>query len=353
MADCPASKPAQSLLLWYEAVKRPLPWRETHDPYRIWISEIMLQQTRVESVKGYYTRFLSLFPTVYQLAAAPEEQVLKAWEGLGYYSRARNLHKAAQIIVDAFHGQFPSDYADILKLPGIGAYTAGAVASIAFGVPVPAIDGNVYRVASRFFGIREDIGAPKTQKELRQRVLDSIPTECPGDYNQALMELGATLCIPRSPKCDACPWQKTCDAYAEQDAELLPLHEKKRPPKSVDMTVALLTYQNEFLVVRRTQRMLNGLYVFYLLEEETRPAAVQALLREQGFACEFSSFLGNARHIFTHRIWDMKIMHIPLLEKPADGLLHSLHARFATKEDLLILPFPTAMQIAKEKALTL
>ena len=343
----------QALLTWYRAGKRDLPWRKTKDPYPIWISEIMLQQTRVESVKGYYARFLSLFPTVTQLAAAPQEQVLKVWEGLGYYSRARNLQKAAKIIVTELDGKFPSSYIELLRLPGIGAYTAGAIASIAFGERVPAIDGNVNRVASRFFGIREDIGSPKIQKEIRTLISESLPSQNVGDYNQGLMELGATLCIPRTPKCCLCPWQNRCDAYAEQDAELLPIHEKKRPPKPVDIAVCLLTCKNQILVVRRSQRLLQGLYVFPLLEEESSPTAAQALLSEQGLECTFSSYMGTARHIFTHRIWQMSIFHFFLDQPPAPDALKALKGQMLHIHDLTALPFPSAMKVPSEKALSL
>lgn len=341
------------LLTWYQAVKRDLPWRETKDPYRIWISEIMLQQTRVESVKGYYERFLHLFPTVSALAAAEQEQVLKAWQGLGYYSRARNLHKAAQTITDELDGEFPRTYAGILRLSGIGAYTAGAIASIAFGERVPAIDGNVYRVAARFFGIREDIGSPKVQQIFRAQIIDSLPIENVGDYNQALMELGATVCIPRAPKCELCPWQNACDAYAEKDAELLPIHEKKHPPKVVDVAVCLLTYENQVLVVRQTQRMLQGMYVFDLIEDETDVQRVHALLIEQGFSCTFALHCGACKHIFTHRIWEMQILHFPLTATPDAALLSSLNAQWADLGALSSLPFPTAMRVAKEKAIAL
>lgn len=180
----------EPLLAWYDGVRRDLPWRHTRDPYRIWLSEIMLQQTRTETVKAYYARFLTLFPTVADLARASQEQVLKAWEGLGYYSRARNLQKAAQAVIEAHGGAFPASYEGLLSLPGVGPYTAGAVGSIAFGLRVPAVDGNVYRVASRFYGVREDVGRPDVQRRIRERVTADIPAERPGDYNQALMELG-------------------------------------------------------------------------------------------------------------------------------------------------------------------
>ena len=331
------------LLQWYDAVRRDLPWRRTKDPYSIWLSEIMLQQTRVETVKGYYARFLEWFPTVEDLANAPQEQVLKAWEGLGYYSRARNLQKAAQTIMQQHGGKFPQTYEEILKLPGIGPYTAGAIGSIAFGLRVPAVDGNVYRVASRFFGIREDVGIPSVQKEIRQLVWDSIPEDRPGDYNQALMELGATHCCPGTPACDLCPWNEHCDACLEGDADLLPVHEKKKPPREVDMAVCLLTHRGRLYVTRREERMLNGLYVFHLIEEETQPARVEQLLKESGMNGRLISDLGEARHVFTHRIWNMRILHFELDAPPSGGQMVDL-TQFEA------LPFPSAMKAAAEKA---
>ena len=342
---------AQALLFWYGSAKRDLPWRKNRDPYSIWISEIMLQQTRVESVKGYYTRFLALFPTISQLADAPLEQVLKAWEGLGYYSRARNLQKAAQIIAIEFDGCFPTTYAQILKLPGIGAYTAGAIASIAFGERVPAIDGNVNRVAARFFGIREDIGSPKVQKKIRSLVAQSLPSQNVGDYNQALMELGATLCIPRTPKCNLCPWASRCDAFDEQDAEWLPIHEKKRPPKAVNIAVCLLTYENQILVVRRSERLLQGMYVFPLIENEAKLTSVHDILSKQGLHCSYAAYMGAARHVFTHRIWQMEIYHFPLQKLPSRDTLKTLKGQMIDLENLSSLPFPSAMKVPLEKAL--
>ena len=334
---------SQLLLDWYDAVRRDLPWRRTKDPYCIWLSEIMLQQTRVETVKGYYARFLEWFPTVQDLAAAPEEKVLKAWEGLGYYSRARNLQKAAQVIVNEHGGAFPSDYEQILSLPGIGPYTAGAIGSIAFGIPVPAVDGNVYRVASRFFGVREDVGIPKVQKEIRALVETSIPADRPGDYNQALMELGATHCCPGTPRCDLCPWNEHCDACLEGDAESLPIHEKKKPPKQMDMAVCLLTYGDSIWVTRRSERMLKGLYVFWLIEEETEPEAVRTLLAENGVQTRFVQEMGEARHVFTHRVWNMRLLHYELLAMPEEGQLVS-------RTEMEKLPFPSAMSAAAAAA---
>ena len=346
-------KPSEMLLKWYDSVKRDLPWRRTHDPYHIWLSEIMLQQTRVETVKGYFARFLERCPTVEALASAPEETVLKLWEGLGYYSRARNLQKSAKVIMNDHGGVFPSDYESILKLPGIGPYTAGAIASIAFGIPVPAVDGNVYRVASRFFGVREDVGVPSVQRQIRQLVEASIPEDRPGDYNQALMELGATLCSPQHPDCERCPWATLCDACREGDQDSLPIHEKKQAPKAMDVAVCLLTYDNRVLVLPRKERMLKGLYVFWLTEEETDASRVQELLAEEGLAVSFISHLGEARHVFTHRVWQMQLLHYELKSLPDEAWMTQHQAKMVTAAELAALPLPTAIKVARKKAMEL
>ncbi|MDD3411627.1 MAG: A/G-specific adenine glycosylase [Eubacteriales bacterium] len=334
------------LLEWYARVKRDLPWRQTHDPYRIWISEIMLQQTRVETVKDYYRRFLERFPDVAALASAPQEDVLKLWEGLGYYSRARNLQKAARTIMEERNGVFPSTYSDLLTLSGIGPYTAGAIASIAFGEAVPAVDGNVQRVCSRFFGIRENIAVPSVQRALREKAALLLQGSDPGSFNQAMMELGATVCLSGNPKCALCPWAGRCDAFQEGDAQRLPVHEKKPAPKEVDMAVCLLTFEGRVAVFQRTERMLHGLYVFDLLEDETQPDSVLRLLERQGFAARSLEPLGEAKHVFTHRVWNMTIYHATLACS-CDSV------SFVNREELLALPLPTAMKAAKEKALTL
>ena len=345
--------PSALLLEWYDTVKRDLPWRHTRDPSRIWLSEIMLQQTRVETVKGYYARFLERCPTVGALAEAPEEVVLKLWEGLGYYSRARNLQKAAKTITEELGGVFPSDYESILRLSGIGPYTAGAIASIAFGQAVPAVDGNVYRVASRFFGIRKDVASPPVQKQIRRLVQESIPEDRPGDYNQALMELGATLCSPRQPRCDLCPWQHLCDACREGDQDSLPIHEKKQAPKAVEVAVCLLTFGDRVLVLPRQERMLKGLYVFWLTEEETSPERILQLLREDGLRCTFREHLGEAKHVFTHRVWNMQLLHYALEAMPEDSWLRSHQARLVTARELETLPLPTAVKAARKAAMEL
>jgi len=343
----------KALIRWYKTTMRDLPWRRTSDPYAVWISEIMLQQTRVEAVIAYYHRFLQLFPTVQALASAPQEAVLKAWEGLGYYSRARNMHKAAKTIVNLYGGVFPEQYTELKKLPGIGAYTAGAIASIAFGEQVPAVDGNVKRVASRLLGIRENVNQPAVIRDIRNTLTDAIPGGQASAFNQALMELGATVCIPRTPRCETCPLARYCDAYEAGDADSLPVIDRKKPPREVSVAVCLITYRNAVLVFKRRERLLQGMYVFGLAEEITDPAAAQNHWAERGLDMRFIADIGKARHIFTHRVWNMTILHFELLEKPSGAFLRENDAQLADFEQLKALPLPTAMKAAKEAAFKL
>jgi A/G-specific adenine glycosylase len=342
---------AAALIRWYEKEKRDLPWRRTRDPYAVWISEIMLQQTRVEAVIAYFRRFLSAFPTVQALAEAPEQAVLKAWEGLGYYSRARNLHQAAKIVSGSLSGRFPASYAELRKLPGIGDYTAGAVASIAFSEATPAIDGNVKRVASRLFGIRENVDRPAVLHELRETLTKAIPDGQASSFNQALMELGATVCIPHVPRCEGCPLRLFCDAYAAGDAENLPILEPKKPPTAVDVTVCLMTIQSKILLFRRKERLLHNLYVFGLSEDCTDAQRAQDYWAERGLSLRFGAGLGEARHVFTHRVWNMRLLHFELLKEPDAAFLREFDALLADAAQLKALPLPTAMKAAKQAAL--
>lgn len=344
---------AARLTVWYRSERRDLPWRRTRDPYRIWVSEIMLQQTRVETVKGYYERFISRFPDVYALANAPEQDVLKLWEGLGYYSRARNMQRAAQQIAHDYRGVFPPTAKELATLPGIGDYTAGAVASIAFGEAAPAVDGNVKRVAARLLGVREPVDGRAAQAVMREALAAMLRAGEPGLLNQALMELGATLCLPRAPRCDACPVAALCDARAEGDAESLPVLPPKNPPKPVDMGVCILTYGGEALLIRRTERLLAGLYVFNLFEGETRPDALLKNLNEAGLACAPGRALGDAEHVFTHRVWRMRIYHFALRNRPDKEWLAQNSAVMADAQVLRALPLPTAMRAAREYAMSI
>lgn len=344
---------AELLLAWYEGARRDLPWRQTHEPYRIWVSEIMLQQTRVETVKEYYRRFLTRLPDVRALADAPEQDVLKLWEGLGYYSRARNMQRAAKTVVEHYGGVFPADHQQLLALPGVGAYTAGAVASIAFGLPTPAIDGNVKRVASRVFGIREPVDSKPAQALIAEKLTAMLKTCDAGALNQALMELGATLCVPRAPKCEICPLMATCDASREGDAESLPVLAPKQPPKSMDIGVCILTVDGKVLLLRRSERLLHGLYVFWLAEGETDADALQNILQEAGLTCSRMKALGEATHIFTHRIWRMTLWHFALDAMPGEAWLAANDAVMADAASVRALPLPTAMKAARQAAIAL
>ncbi len=294
------------LLDWYRANKRKLPWRETRDPYAIWVSEAMLQQTRVETVIPYYERFLTRFPDVHTLASAKLDDVLGAWAGLGYYSRARNLRAAARVIDAEHDGRLPEDPETLRRLPGIGRYTAGAVASIAFDRPEPIVDGNIKRVLARYRGIREDVGEPAVTRRLWEEAQALVDGPDPGDLNQALMELGATVCLPKTPHCSACPLNRSCDAHRVGDAETLPIQRKKKPPRRVEAVAGLVVRRGVALAVRRpTAGLLGGLWDLpggELQSDESPAAGLTRVLRERvGLSVSRASKVGSVEHIFTHR----------------------------------------------------
>ena len=330
------------LLAWYDVHARMLPWRGIHDPYRTWVSETMLQQTRVETVLGYYERFLERFPTVEALASAPLDDVLKMWEGLGYYSRARNLHRGAQQVVSEYAGVMPDSAEALLKISGVGPYTAGAIASIAFDRPVPAVDGNVIRVTSRLLGIRENVGVPSVRRQIEKEAGNLVSPERPGDFNQAMMELGATVCVPGTPACERCPMQGCCDAYAAGDAEDLPVLPRKRPPKQLQYDVCLIYSGDLILMRQRTESMLHGLWVYPMLEGwhdvKQLPAAVKRLMKLP--VCDIRPE-GEARHVFTHQVWNMRlyVMRTDAENTPAGW-------RFVTAEEMEALAIPSAMRAA-------
>ena len=321
------------LISWYHTVKRDLPWRENLDPYRILVSEIMLQQTQVATVIPYYNRFMALFPSAIDLAMADEEILLKAWEGLGYYSRARNLQASAKMIVEL--GAFPNAYDDILKLKGVGPYTAGAVASIAFSIPVPAVDGNVFRVVSRIGAIFDDIAKPATRKLFESIVGELISETNPGDFNQGLMELGATICTPKSPQCLACPVRNYCQAYAEGIDDQLPVKTKPVKQKRIKFVVAIIENERgEWLIAKRPATgLLANFYEFKQFEYETGypEEILKGHLIGTGYHVKDIEFLGFSKHIFTHRIWEMEAYKVLV---DAGGVTHSKNEVWVTPEDL-------------------
>ena len=296
----------EKLLPWYRENARDLPWRHSTEPYRVWISEIMLQQTRVEAVIGYYHRFMEAFPTVEALAQAEESRVLKLWEGLGYYSRARNLQKAAKLLVQTYNGIFP-DTADALqKLPGIGAYTAGAVASICFERPSAAVDGNVLRVITRLTADERPIDLPAVKQEIGERLSGVYPARACGMFTQALMELGACVCTPKSPHCAQCPVRESCAAYAEGAVSKYPVKLPKAEKRVEQRTVFLLRCGESFAVCRRPEAgLLAGLWEFpncpgKLSVEEAVNWAAERGLNPSGIVREMYK-----THIFTHIRWEM------------------------------------------------
>ena len=300
------------LLDWYRANKRAMPWRETRDPYAIWISEAMLQQTRVETVIPYWQRFIGRFPDVHALATADLDDVLGAWAGLGYYSRARNLQAAARLIDENHGGKLPDDAETLQTLPGIGRYTAGAVASIAFDRPEPVLDGNVKRVLTRLLGIREDIGQPAIVERLWKEAGALAHGPHPGDLNQALMELGATVCTPRMPRCESCPVSQFCDAWAEGDAESLPIKARKKPARKVEAVAALVVRRGKALAVRRPSRgLLGGLWDLpgddLAAGEVPRAGLTRALRERAGLEISRVTGIGTVEHVFTHRILTLHV----------------------------------------------
>ena len=335
---------SEPLLRWYDEHARVLPWRGIHDPYRTWVSETMLQQTRVETVLSYYNRFLERFPDVAALAAAPEDDVMKLWEGLGYYRRARNLQKGARQVMEEYGGEIPSATDELLNICGIGAYTAGAIASIAFDRPVPAVDGNVFRVVSRMAGIRENVGIPSVKRETERIAAELVPEARPGDFNQAMMDLGATVCTPGTPGCDRCPLTALCDACRAGDAEDIPELPRKNPPRPIDYDLCLIFSGGRVLMRQRTETMLQGLWIFPMLEgRHTARQLPAAVKRRTGMAVTDLRAAGEARHVFTHQVWQMKIytMRTDALDAPEGW-------RFVTPGEMDALALPTAVKRAAE-----
>lgn len=310
----------EPLLEWYPRMKRNLPWREIKDPYAIWVSEIMLQQTRVEAVKPYYERFLRTLPNVQALAEADEETLLKLWEGLGYYSRVRNMQKAAQQIMAEHGGEIPANHAALLKLKGIGSYTAGAIASIAFGLPYPAVDGNLLRVLSRWTADPSDISLAATKKAWEMRLTEIMPGERSGELNQALMEIGATVCLPNGqPKCEICPLRRDCMAYRKGQPTLYPVKAEKKPRTQEFLNVFFCVEGERIAIAKRPSKgLLSGLWELPNLPQEENLAAA---LQEWGILQAKLQPMRARKHIFTHVEWYMEGFFVEVSERGAGALL--------------------------------
>ncbi|WP_274642033.1 A/G-specific adenine glycosylase [Streptococcus equinus] len=317
----------RTLLNWYDNEKRDLPWRRTKNPYHIWISEIMLQQTQVVTVIPYYERFLDWFPTIESLANAPEEKILKAWEGLGYYSRVRNMQKAAQEIMKNFGGVFPDNHKDILSLKGIGPYTAGAIASIAFGLPEPAVDGNVMRVMARLFEVNYDIGDPKNRKIFQAIMEVLIDPERPGDFNQALMDLGTDIESAKNPRPDESPIRFFSAAYLHGTYDKYPIKLPKKKPKPIQIQAFIIRNSDgDFLMEKNLDgRLLGGFWSFPIMETdvigqqldlfEKNNAALQTISQKSRFEDDYqlkpnwtSKTFPAVKHTFSHQKWTIELI---------------------------------------------
>ncbi len=302
----------EKLLNWYDKKARDLPWRKNKDPYRVWLSEIMLQQTQVETVIDYYNRFLDAFPTIEALACANEERVLKLWEGLGYYSRARNLHKTAKIIVSQNGGNFPETQPELLKLPGIGSYTAGAILSISFNQPVAAVDGNVLRVISRIMEDYRCIDQESIKREVANHLAEVYPKNRCGDFTQSLMELGATVCLPKAtPLCNQCPVMDICMAYKADTYSLLPVRKEKKARKIRELTLFVFSCQGKIALQKRTEKgVLEGMWQLPNIDGILEGKEVLSRVKEQGGIGARIERVKEAHHIFTHIQWQMTCYYI-------------------------------------------
>lgn len=325
------------LLDWFERNLRDLPWRRVRDPYKIWVSEIMLQQTRVDTVIPYYERFMDKFPTLEDLSEAKEEDVLKMWEGLGYYSRARNLHAGVKEVQATYGGRVPDDPEEIRRIKGIGPYTAGAILSIAYGVPEPAVDGNVMRVLSRLLFIQENIQKVKTRKRFEEIIREIIAKENPSYFNQALMELGALICTPRSPKCEICPVFSHCLAMKLEVQEQLPIKGKAKPPKPVSIAVAFLEQNDQILIRQRpNEGLLAGLWE--LPNVEGKREELEEYFQKQNIELGSISLIMEYQHIFSHLQWNMEVFHVDVDE------VNSNIGKWVHWEELSQYTFPVSFQ---------
>lgn len=330
----------QALVEWFKEEQRDLPWRHTKEPYKIWVSEVMLQQTRVDTVIPYYNRFIEKYPTAQALAYAPEEELLKMWEGLGYYSRVRNLQAGVREVVETYGGRVPDNRVDISKLKGVGPYTAGAVLSIAYGKPEHAVDGNVMRVLSRVLNIDADIALPKTKKIFEEAVMMLIDSDETSAFNQGLMELGALICTPTSPKCLLCPVREFCTAFHEGDPSSLPVKTKKTKTKTLELDVYVVRdNEGRYLLEKRAEDgLLASMWQFPFVE---RGSDTLGQLRTQ-YALQTEEVtipLMTFKHVFSHLVWQMDSYIVDVLEV---GQLPP-NAQFFTKEEIAFLPMPVPM----------
>ncbi len=335
---------------FYKKEGRMLPWRQNRDPYRVWLSEIMLQQTRIEAVIPYFEKFLLLFPTVFDLARADEDALFKAWEGLGYYSRARNLHRAAKIVVEEYGGVFPADYEALLSLPGVGEYTAAAIGSVCFSIPHAAIDGNVLRIYARVFSDARDISDTKVKKDIAKVLNAAYPEgDAAGYTTQGLMEIGQRFCIPNGePKCNACPLRSLCDTQKNGEFARYPFRKPKRARKKLPKTVLLLHVTDDeggaFLIRKRESTgLLGGLWEFPSVDEPLSPEEAMEHARALGVSPLAALPCGEGVHIFTHLEWHMRGVLIECAPTLPDGF-----TKATAKELKDLYPIASAFRVFKD-----
>lgn len=331
----------QTLITWFSTAKRPLPWRATQDPYKIWLSEIILQQTRVEQGTPYYLRFVEHYPTVNDLANAREQQVLKLWEGLGYYSRARNLHATARFIANELHGVFPNSYAGLIQLKGIGPYTAAAIASIAFGEAVPVVDGNVFRFIARYFGVHHDISETKNRKHFEEILQTMIPADDPGTFNQAVMEFGARVCTPASPDCGNCIFRENCFARKHGQIANLPVKVKKTKVTERHLSYFVFNDGNGTLMRARTSSIWTGLYEFYAIESPlaiSNDFVLEHLNPYTGWAA--SQVSEPVLHLLSHRRLWVTFHEIRINQNLSAQIAKDWNLHPYSWEEVLTLPRP-------------
>src|SRR5690625_2232723 len=327
----------ENLLKWYEQNKRDLPWRKTNNPYYIWISEIMLQQTKVDTVIPYYESFIKKFPTINEFAEANEQDVLKMWEGLGYYSRARNLHSAVKEVVSNYDSKVPNDEKQLGDLRGIGPYTKGAILSIAFNKPIPAVDGNVMRVLSRVLCIRDNVLEQKTNRLIEKIAKQLISDEKPGDFNQGLMEIGATVCTPRKPICTECPLQAQCCAFKNELTEQLPVRIKKTKQKSLQYYVLIVKDDKGNIAIeqRPNQGLLANMWQFPMIPKE-EVVINNRITMSNGVQIHLKQKLGQVKHVFSHLIWNLYIYEASVSDPK------QMEFQFVATNNLKDFPFSTS-----------
>ncbi len=328
------------ILIWFDKNKRNLPWRTHSDPYKIWLSEIILQQTRVAQGINYYLKFTETYPTIQDLAAASEQDILRLWQGLGYYSRARNLHATAKFIVENQQGKFPDNYKEFLKLKGIGPYTAAAIASIAFNEAVSAVDGNVFRVFSRYFNIHLDISQLKTRNYFFQLGNEIIDPQRPGDFNQAVMELGATVCLPQNPKCEICPVNESCEALAQKTIAQLPVKTKKIKVRQRYLHFMEISDGKNYLMTKREEKdVWKNLFTFPLIELTENEVVPEMISSEINFEKTFEEI-----HILTHQKLNITFWKTKAKEEELQNFSEKLNAEIYSLAELDNLPLPRPME---------